>query len=151
MFNMVTDSWLYNFPSADISLTNMGGIRQDIPAGDITFGTIVSVLPFENNILEVDLTGAQLVECISDLVVGGMTTIGGYQLSDGTPINPGTIYKVLTLDYLYSRPDYCFQYYDVDPYPTSMHYRQPVIDWIISLNTSAANPLDNYLDHTARN
>jgi 2',3'-cyclic-nucleotide 2'-phosphodiesterase (5'-nucleotidase family) len=151
MFNMVTDSWLYNFPSADISLTNMGGIRQDIPAGDITFGTIVSVLPFENNILEVDLTGAQLVECISDLVVGGMTTIGGYQLSDGTPINPGTIYKVLTLDYLYSRPDYCFQYYDVSPYNTSVHYRQPVIDWITSLNTSASNPLDNYLDHTARN
>ena len=150
MYNMVTDSWLFGYPSADISLTNPGGIRQSIPAGDITFGTIVGVLPFENDILEVELTGAQLVECISDLVVGGMTTIGGYQLSDGTPINPGTTYKVLTIDYLYSRSDYCFQFYDLDPYNTSIHYRQPVIDWIGSLNTSAANPLDNYLDHTPR-
>jgi 5'-nucleotidase/UDP-sugar diphosphatase len=150
MFNMVTDSWLYSFPSSEISLINIGAIRQDIPAGNITLGTIVSALPFEDYLFEVELTGAQLVECISDLSVGGMTTIGGYQLSDGTPIDPGTTYKVLTLDYLYSRPDYCFQYYDVDPYHTSLHYRQPVIDWIISLNTTAANPLDNYLDHTAR-
>ncbi|MGD2088316.1 MAG: bifunctional UDP-sugar hydrolase/5'-nucleotidase [Candidatus Aminicenantes bacterium] len=150
MFNMVTDSWLFSFPSSEISLINVGAVRQSIPAGDITLGTIVSVLPFEDYLFEVELSGAQLVECISDLVMGGMTTIDGYQLSDGTPIDPGTTYKVLTLDYLYSRSDYCFQYYDVDPYHTSVHYRQPVIDWITSLNTSAANPLDNYLDHTAR-
>jgi 5'-nucleotidase / UDP-sugar diphosphatase len=150
MFNMITDSMLFSFPSSEISLINVGAIRQSIPAGDITLGTIVSVLPFEDYLFEVELTGAQLVECISDLVMGGMTTIGGYQLSDGTPIDPGTTYKVLTLDYLYSRTDYCFQYYDVDPYHTSLHYRQPVIDWITSLNTSAANPLDNYLDYTTR-
>jgi 2',3'-cyclic-nucleotide 2'-phosphodiesterase (5'-nucleotidase family) len=151
MYNMVTDSWLFGYPTADISLTNTGGIRQSIPAGNITFGTIVGVLPFEDDIFEVELTGAQLIECIRDLVVGGMTTIGGYQLSNGTPIRPGTTYKVLTIDYLYSRSDYCFQYYDPFPYNTSIHYRQPVIDWIRSLNTSAANPLDNYLDHTPRN
>jgi 5'-nucleotidase/UDP-sugar diphosphatase len=150
MFNMVTDSWLFGFPSADVSLTNRGGIRQSIPAGDITFGTIVGVLPFENDIVEVELTGAQLVECTGDLVMGGMTTIGGFQLTDGTPIDPGQTYKVSTIDFLYSSPDYCFQYYDLEPYNTSIHYRQPVIDWIRSLNTSPANPLDNYLDHTPR-
>lgn len=150
MYNMVTDSWLFTYPSADISLTNTGGIRQSIPAGDITFGTIVGVLPFENDIIEVQLTGTQLIECIDDLVVGGMTTIGGYQLSDGTPIDPDTTYRVLTIDYLYSRSDYCFQYDDLYPYNTSIHYRQPVIDWIKSLETSTGNPLDNYLDHTPR-
>lgn len=150
MFNMITDSMLYSSPSSEISFINVGAVRQSIPAGDITLGTIVGVLPFEDYLFAVELTGAQLVECISDLVMGGMTTIGGYQLSDGTPIDPGTTYKVLILDYLYSRPDYCFQYYDADPYHTSVHYRQPVIDWITSLNTSAANPLDNYLDYTAR-
>lgn len=150
MYNMVTDSWLFSYPLADISLTNIGGIRQSIPAGDITFGTIVGVLPFENNIINMELTGAQLVECIGNLIVGGMTTIGGYQLSDGTPINPDITYQVLTIDYLYSRSDYCFQYYDLYPYNTSIHYRQPLIDWIKSLDTSVANPLDSYLDHTPR-
>jgi 2',3'-cyclic-nucleotide 2'-phosphodiesterase (5'-nucleotidase family) len=150
MYNMVCDSWLYNYTSADVSLTNTGGIRQSIAAGDITLGTIVSVLPFENEIIELELTGAELVECIDDLIMGGMTATGGYQLSDGTPIESGKIYRVLTIDYLYSRTDYCFQYNDLYPYNTSFHYRQPVIDWIKSLHTSAANPLDNYLDHTVR-
>jgi len=31
MFNMVTDSWLYAYPNADVSMTNSGGIRQGIP------------------------------------------------------------------------------------------------------------------------
>ena len=150
MFNLVTDSWLYSYPNADVSLTNKGGIRQSIPAGNITFGTIVGVLPFENNIVELELTGTQLIDCIDGLVMGGMTGIGGYKLSDGTPIYPGTIYHVLTTDYLYARPDHHFHLYDSDPYNTSIHYRQPVIDWIKSLNTSAGNPLDQYLDTNPR-
>ncbi|MBU8893242.1 MAG: hypothetical protein KOO66_10715 [Bacteroidales bacterium] len=36
MFNMVCDSWFYTFPDADITITNAGGIRQDIFSGDIT-------------------------------------------------------------------------------------------------------------------
>lgn len=150
MSNMITDSWLWNDPTADISLTNSGGIRQDIPAGDITYGTLVSVLPFENNLYRLALTGEQLTGCIQDLVMGGMTAVGGYQLMDGTPIDPGASYTVLTINYLYSRWDYNFSLYDPDPYDTSIHYRQPVIDWIKSLNTTMANPLDGYLDHTSR-
>ena len=150
MFNMVTDSWLYTYPTADVSLTNTGGIRQSIPSGNITMGTIVGVLPFENSIVKLELTGTQLIDCIGNLIVGGMTTIGGYQLSDGTPIHPDTIYHVLTTDYLYARSDYNFQLYDSEPYNTSIHYRQPVIDWIKSLNTSAGNPLDQYLDTNPR-
>jgi len=33
---------------------------------------------------------------------------------------------------------------------TSVHYRQPLIDWIKSLNTSVSDPLNNYLDHNPR-
>ncbi|UCE06594.1 MAG: bifunctional metallophosphatase/5'-nucleotidase [bacterium] len=150
MFNMVTDSWLYTYPTADISLTNIGGIRQSILAGNITMGTIVGVLPFENMIVQLELTGTQLIDCIGNLIVGGMTTIGGYQLSDGTPIHPDSMYNVLTTDYLYARSDYNFHLYDADPYNTSIHYRQPVIDWIKSLNTSAGDPLDQYLDPDPR-
>ena len=151
MFNMVTDSWLFTYPSADVSITNKGGIRQPIFAGDIDLATIIGVLPFENTIVEVELTGSQLINCIrGDLVYGGMTTIGGYQFLDGTPIHQDSIYQVLTTDYLYSRTDHKFQQYDSEPYNTSIHYRQPTIDWIKSLNTSVSNPLDQYLDHTAR-
>lgn len=150
MHNMVTDSWLARFPPVQVSLTNSGGIRQSIPAGNITLGTIVGLLPFENNLIRVELTGDQVIDLTGNLIVGGMTTIGGYRLSDGTPLETGTVYNVITIDYLYSRPDYSFRDYDPTPIDTTVHYRQPVIDWIRSLNTSETNPLDNYLDYTAR-
>ena len=128
MHNMITDSWLITLPSADVSLTNTGGIRQSIPSGEITLATIVGFLPFENTIVQLELTGQHLVDGIDDLVMGGMTTINGYRLSDGTSIQMNTTYNVLTTDYLYARPDYSFQYNDPDPYQTAIHYRQPVID-----------------------
>jgi len=150
MYNMVTDSWLVTFPEADVSLTNRGGIRQSIPAGDISLATIVSLLPFENLILELDMTGQELIDGMAYLIFGGMTTIGGYYLADGAPINPSSDYSVLITDYLYARPDYTFQYVDTNPYETSVNYRQPLIDWIESLQTSAANPLENFLDYSPR-
>lgn len=150
MFNMVTDSWLYSYPLADISCTNAGGIRQSIPAGNITLGTIVGVLPFENNIIELELTGSQIIDVTNNLLVGGMTRNGDYKLADGTPLEADKSYRVLTTDYLYARSDYNFFVYDPEPYNTSIHYRQPVIDWIKSLNTSSSNPLDRYLDNDPR-
>jgi len=150
MYNMVTDSWLFSYPKADISLTNSGGIRQSIPSGNITKGTIIGVLPFSNDIIELELTGTQLIDCIDNLVVGGMTTIGGYFLPDSTPIYDDTTYSVLTTDYLYIQPDSKFKKYDPEPYYTSMNYHQPTIDWIISYNTSINNPLDTYLDTIPR-
>jgi len=148
--NMVTDSWLLSFPQADVSLTNTGGIRQSIPQGEISLATLVGVLPFENRLVELEFTGSQLIRSIDNLLVGGMILRGGYRLSDGSPIHPDSLYRILTTDYLYSRPDFDFQKYDPHPYDTSVHYRQPVMDWIKSLNTSPDNPLNHYLDKTPR-
>ena len=150
MWNMVCDSWFYTFPDADISITNAGGIRQDIFAGDITLATIVGLLPFENFIVELELTGAEVKDCINNLLIGGMTTVGGYYLSDGTPIDDETVYSVLTTDYLYSQPTINFATYDDSPYLTAVHFRQPLIDWLKSINTTDTDPLENYLDYTSR-
>jgi len=150
MWNMVCDSWLYTFPNTDVTITNKGGIRQDIFARDITMETIVGLLPFENTLYELELTGEQLIECIEGYIVGGMTTIDGYFLSDGTPIENQKMYTVITTDYLYSQTNINLSVYDGDPYDTGVHYRQPLIDWIKSLNTSTSNPLNDYLDSIPR-
>lgn len=150
MFNMITDSWLFAYPNADVSMTNSGGIRQSIPQGDITLESIVGVLPFQNTLYEIKLTGNELIDCIDYYIVGGMTTVGGYRLSDGRAINPTQVYSVLTTDYLYSLENSKFAQYDDNPYNTSIGYMQPTIEWIKSLNTTAQNPLNNYLDFTAR-
>lgn len=153
MFNLVTDAWLEAYPAADVALTNRGGFRQPIPAGEITLATIVGVLPFDNVLIDVELTGAQLIENITccSPVVGGMTTIGGYKLADGTPIDPDASYHVLVNDFMYAGGDgFTFKTHDPDAYNTAIDWRQPVIDWIISLNTSSDNPLDAYLDTVPR-
>ncbi|NOZ60988.1 MAG: bifunctional metallophosphatase/5'-nucleotidase [Calditrichaeota bacterium] len=150
MYNMICDSWLEMFPEADISCTNIGGIRQSIPAGEITLGTIVGVLPFENQIISLDLTGSQVIDVTQYLIVGGMTRIDGYKLADGTPLVENGIYKVLTTDYLYSRSDNNFSVYDPTPITLAVNYRDPVIEWIRSQNTSPTNPLNQYLDGSPR-
>ncbi|MCF7808713.1 MAG: bifunctional metallophosphatase/5'-nucleotidase [Candidatus Marinimicrobia bacterium] len=149
--NLVTDSWLVAFPTADIAVTNAGGIRQAIAAGDITKGDIVGVLPFNNNILELKLTGAEVIDCIgSNLILAGMTTVNGYKHADGTPLEMDSVYSVLTTDYLYYQETLNFNLFDPSPYFTGLNYHQPTVDYIVSLNTSASDPLNNYLDNSAR-
>ena len=73
-----------------------------------------------------------------------------YLMGHRTPIDDQTVYKVLTTDYLYSQTSINFAVYDDDPYFTSVHYRQPLIDWLKFINTSSSDPLNNYLDSESR-
>ncbi len=149
MINLVTNAWLEAYPAADIALTNKGGFRQNIPAGEITLETIIGVLPFDNVLIDVELTGEEVIRNIvcCQPVAGGMTTVGTYELSDGTPLDPDATYHVLVNDFMYAGGDgFKFQEQDPDAYNTSIDWRQPVIDWILSLKTSPENPLDGYLD-----
>ncbi|HEV2703510.1 MAG TPA: bifunctional metallophosphatase/5'-nucleotidase [Steroidobacteraceae bacterium] len=45
---------------ADVGLMNPGGLRADLSAGNITWGDILTVHPFGNRILLLQMTGAQL-------------------------------------------------------------------------------------------
>ena len=151
LHNLVTDSWLFVDPTADIAMTNDGGIRQGLPAGDITKGTIVGVLPFSNTLVELELSGSEVMDCLrSGVVVGGMSTVGGYFHADGTPLKADSLYNVLTTDYLYSLDGYNFSLYDQTPYNTGTTYYQPTVTYLESLATSAGDPLDGYLDHVSR-
>ena len=58
-----TDAYLYS-TGADIALMNGGGIRQDIAAGDVTYGDIIKVHPFGNQVCVVRATGQQIVDAL---------------------------------------------------------------------------------------
>ncbi|MBL4935441.1 5'-nucleotidase C-terminal domain-containing protein [Clostridium sp. YIM B02515] len=50
-----------NYANADVGMVNNGGIRlSPVPAGDITVGTIFNLMPFDNTVCNVTMTGAQL-------------------------------------------------------------------------------------------
>jgi 5'-nucleotidase / UDP-sugar diphosphatase len=51
---------------ADVALTNGGGIRDSIAAGDITKGDIFRVMPFGNYIVTIQVTGADIVAALEN-------------------------------------------------------------------------------------
>jgi 5'-nucleotidase len=44
---------------ADVAVTNPGGLRQDLPAGDVTYGALFAAQPFGNTLVTMTLTGAE--------------------------------------------------------------------------------------------
>jgi hypothetical protein len=69
MGNLVADALLAADPTADVALTNSGGLRQDLlvastpggeQPGEITWRELFAVLPFGNVRVAVTVTGAQL-------------------------------------------------------------------------------------------
>ncbi|MBQ4288416.1 MAG: bifunctional metallophosphatase/5'-nucleotidase [Clostridia bacterium] len=49
---------------ADIGITNGGGVRADIKKGDITYGDILKVMPFNNQVALVEATGQQILDAL---------------------------------------------------------------------------------------
>ena len=60
----------------DVALMNhKGGLRAPINKGDITLGDVFQVMPFENEMVLIDLTGDQLLEVIDKVANGGRSMI----------------------------------------------------------------------------
>jgi 2',3'-cyclic-nucleotide 2'-phosphodiesterase/3'-nucleotidase len=165
--NWVTDAWLWAYPEADVAMTNFGGLRVPIPAGAVRLQNIFDVMPFENTIFELELTGEQLREDLvvasnqcgffggCSLAIGGIRTTGSgsalsVTLADGTPIDPGGVYRVLVNDYMYEAGPYPLKAQDPTPVEMGANYRDPVVDWTRQLDTSPSNPLEGHIDKESR-
>ena len=48
----------------DVAMINGGGIRADLPQGDVTYNHLVSVFPFNNTACTATLTGQQLLDAL---------------------------------------------------------------------------------------
>ena len=75
--NYVADTIRENVPGVDIALINSGSIRGDctIPAGEISYLTLETLLPFENIVVTVQMTGQEVKDTLersaSSIVVPG--------------------------------------------------------------------------------
>ena len=54
----------------DIAFMNPGGIRDDLAAGPVTWGELFTIQPFNNDLVRMDLTGAQIVTLLNQQWVG---------------------------------------------------------------------------------
>ena len=63
--NLVTDA-LYESLGADVVLLNVtGGLRSSLPAGDLTYGSVFQMFPFDNRVVFLELSGAELRRVIA--------------------------------------------------------------------------------------
>ena len=46
--------------ASDIAIQNGGGVRTDIPQGELTMGAAYKLLPFANTLVEMDMTGGEI-------------------------------------------------------------------------------------------
>ena len=62
----------------DIAFVNGGGIRDTIPAGDITYGQIIAVHPFGNALCTVEATGQEILDALEMSVSNLPGESGGF-------------------------------------------------------------------------
>ena len=73
------------------------------------------------------------------------------ELDDGSPLDPQATYHVLVNNFMYTGGDgYLFEVQDPNGYDTGIHWREPVIEWILVQQTSPERPLETLLDDTRR-
>ena len=76
---------------ADFAILNAGGARIAVPTGDITVGTVYTLMPFGNSLAVLDMSGAQAVAVLED----ALSNIFDDGNSDGSfPYTAGLRYAV---------------------------------------------------------
>ncbi|HIQ83571.1 MAG TPA: bifunctional metallophosphatase/5'-nucleotidase [Candidatus Pullichristensenella stercorigallinarum] len=68
---------------ADVAMVNGGGVRASIAAGEITYGDIISVHPFGNEVCMVETTGAQILDALEMGCSALPGEFGGFQQVSG--------------------------------------------------------------------
>ena len=93
-----------------VSFFNYGGIRTWLPKGDITVGKIFELMPFENEMVFIQLTGQQLQQFYDIVAENGGSSLGGVRfvisngkakniMINGEKLEPTSKYWMVTNDY----------------------------------------------------
>ena len=103
---------------ADIGMTNAGGLRADLPEGEVTNGDVYDALPFVNSLVVCEMSGRQIREVLEQgfSLERGMIQVSGlravYDLrrpigqrlveaqSNGQPLDDAKSYRVATNSFI---------------------------------------------------
>jgi 2',3'-cyclic-nucleotide 2'-phosphodiesterase (5'-nucleotidase family) len=89
-------------PNTDASICNYGGIRvPSMAKGKVTLGTVYEVMPFDNEIVVLSLSGALMDSLCQQIARGGGMPVAGIQLLMAK--NKATQIKINGSELLYNR------------------------------------------------
>jgi 2',3'-cyclic-nucleotide 2'-phosphodiesterase (5'-nucleotidase family) len=94
-----------------VAITNEGGLRTSIPKGPITIRNIYEVMPFDNELVVLEMTGTQLITLAEEIGEEHGEPVSGMRLEfldnklfqisvQNSPVDKEKIYYVTTTDYL---------------------------------------------------
>ncbi len=131
LWKIRTDAALEVDPEMVVAITNGGGIRATVKAGDITKKDINTVLPFGNTLAVVYVTGAELLEALEASTFCTPESLGGF------PQVAGLQFALKTYEKYDANPE---------PYPKSTYYGPNSIQRVTidNVNGKAFDPTDTY-------
>lgn len=94
-----------------VSYFNYGGIRNSLPKGNVDVGAIFEIMPFENEMVFLKLSGNQMQEFLDQIAAKGGDSVGGVRFVisnekavkveiNGKPLNENDNYWLVTNDYV---------------------------------------------------
>lgn len=100
----------------DVGFANSGGIRVDMPKGDILLDDILSMFPFRNNLVYLEHKGSTLRAIFEWMAAGMVQPVGGVKmvvengklaslLVGGEPLDDDKVYVVATNSFLLAGGD----------------------------------------------
>lgn len=103
----------------DLGVTNFGGIRVDMPKGDVLMDDIVSMFPFRNKVCYLEIMGRDIRVLLERLAAGKWQNVGGARCVvsggklasveiGGEPLDDDRVYGVATVDFLLNGGDDVF-------------------------------------------
>jgi len=102
----LSDSYRF-VTGADIAAENAGGIRAQIPAGEINKGQVIDVLPFGNYLVTKSVSGADLKKMLeTSIEIGVNNQIANDKNDNSWPSNSGSYlqWSGITADYDLAKP-----------------------------------------------
>ena len=141
----------------DVAVTNFGGIRVDMPEGDVLLDDIRSMFPFNNKLVWVEHTGASLLRLMEEIAQYGPQCVSGVQmvikdhklesvLVGGKPIDPKKKYGVASIDFLLDGGDNIHVGQDATRLVTTDHVIGDVIEQYIRRLTAEGKAIEYKTD-----
>ncbi len=95
----------------DIGISNFGGIRVDMPQGDVILDDMLSMFPFKNQLVYVELKGSVVRGILESMASGRFQVLGGVRVVaedgkivsatvGGDPLDDDKVYGVATISFL---------------------------------------------------
>ena len=154
--------------SVPLMITNSGGLRKNaISPGELRAADIFELLPFENALIQIDLSGENLLKLLSVVLKGRDAQSGArihYRLTanneaemvnakllsaDGTEsdIDPKATYRIVTIDYLLhlASGSYAILQEGKNATPVGVTMRDAMIDYVKG-ETTAGRSIKSALD-----